>query len=149
MAASFMILTVTLLAVTNIKIFAFTEAIQKGVPYISDVLFDKDGKASIFFAAPIRDKDQKILGVLRMSYDASILQDTIKANTSAVGLLSYPVLYDENQFRLGDAYSSFYLYTFVAPLSDAKLADAAQRQSCPRSSSNYVSNKPDRSLQPP
>jgi sigma-B regulation protein RsbU (phosphoserine phosphatase) len=64
----------------------FKKVIETGQPYASEVEFSRTtGDASIYFSAPVRDAAGKIIGVFRIRYNASILQEYIAANVGLVG----------------------------------------------------------------
>lgn len=96
----------------------FTVPVKTGQVYTSSVQFSpKNGDPFIYFSAPIRDSNQRIVGVLRIRYDALILQRILEQDVGVLGARSYPILLDENLIRLGDTITPNLIYRSVAPLS--------------------------------
>ncbi len=56
----------------------FRQLILTGASYASGIQFKENGRANIYFSAPIRDEEGQILGVLRAEFNAGILQNTLK-----------------------------------------------------------------------
>ena len=80
----------------------FKASLKTGEPYASAAEFSQaTGVYSIFFSAPVRDENGNIIGVLRIRYNASALQDILLETNDLVGAQSYAVLFDENFLRLG------------------------------------------------
>ncbi|HWQ05513.1 MAG TPA: GAF domain-containing protein [Longilinea sp.] len=95
--------------------FAITSSTEK--PYVSPIKFSQDsGGGYIYFAAPIRNSQQQLMGVLRISYDALVFQSIVEENSGAIGTRSYPILIDENQLRIADSFTPALLYQTVSPL---------------------------------
>ena len=100
----------------------FTIPITSGQVYSSDVQFSPiNGDPYIFFSAPIRDSNQRIVGVLRVRYDAIVLQRILEQDVGALGTRSYPILVDENLLRLGDTITPNLIYHSVSSLSTSTL----------------------------
>jgi GAF domain-containing protein/HAMP domain-containing protein len=95
----------------------------KGRNYVSDVSFDLDEThPSIFFASPIFDNQGNFLGILRAEYDAHILQYLLEESTGLSGPVTYPILVDDNQLRIGDADNAANLYKTLAPLPGDRIS---------------------------
>lgn len=100
----------------------FKIPLTTGQVYISSVQFSMtNGDPFIYFSAPVRDTNQKVVGVLRVRYDALILQRIIEKDTGALGARSYPILLDENLIRLGDTITPNFLYRAVGQLSSSTI----------------------------
>ncbi len=70
-------------------------------PYISPIRFG-DGATPVFYiSAPIFGTNNKIVGVLRIKYDAGILQDLVAKSINKAGRGSFAVLFNENNLHLG------------------------------------------------
>jgi hypothetical protein len=105
----------------------FRKTLETGLPYASSVEYDHvTGKPSLYFVAPIQNANDELTGVLRIRYDALILQDLIARNTGQAGESSFAMLLDENHVRLAQGSERENIHKSVVPL-DADLV--AQLQS--------------------
>jgi putative methionine-R-sulfoxide reductase with GAF domain len=78
----------------------FNEALDTKLPYVSPVVID-EGVAGLFFSAPVRDPQGNIIGVLRLRYNAALLQAIlVDANNTANVKNSVVDLFDENHILL-------------------------------------------------
>jgi len=95
----------------------FQRPLLTGQIHASPVLFSKPGeKPYLYFTAPIRDNSQKIIGLLRVRYDAYVLQSLLAESGSQLGSRSYAMLVDENHIRLADTITPSQIYKSLAPL---------------------------------
>jgi GAF domain-containing protein/HAMP domain-containing protein len=95
----------------------FIQTVTKGQVYVSPVIFSSSNNDPyIYFAAPIRDPRQQIIGVLRMRYDAFVLQSIINESANLIGKRSYPILLDKNSMRLADALTPNLIYRTMVEL---------------------------------
>lgn len=95
----------------------FTDTVSTGLPRISPVVFsDKNDDASIYFSSPIRDARQQLIGILRIQYDAMVMQTLLEENINLIGARSYPILLDNNYLRLADTLTPNNIYRLLAPL---------------------------------
>lgn len=95
--------------------FTVTTVTEK--PYISPVLFSQKSNGSyIYFAAPIRSPQQQLIGVLRVRFDALVLQSILQESSNTNGIRSHPILIDENQLRIADSLTPSLLYRTVSVL---------------------------------
>jgi putative methionine-R-sulfoxide reductase with GAF domain len=118
----------------------FKAAIQTGQPYASEVEFSRTtGDASIYFAAPVRDESGKIIGVFRIRYNASILQEYIAANVGLVGANSYPVLLNANHVRLAEGNAPALIFKSIVPLDAATVSDLQAKLQLPPGSPQELS----------
>ncbi|MHC1741219.1 MAG: GAF domain-containing protein [Anaerolineaceae bacterium] len=92
--------------------------------YASTVEFLSGTRESyLYFIAPILTSNQSIIGYLRVSYDARILQTELENSTGLVGAHSYPVLLDENGIRLADTSNPAFIYHSIQPLDASTYAN--------------------------
>ncbi|HRV91817.1 MAG TPA: ATP-binding protein [Anaerolineae bacterium] len=98
--------------------------LETGLPFVSSVRFaPTTGDPSIYFSAPVRHSPQdEIVGVLRVRYNASILQPLIVRNNELVGPESYAILIDENHIRLAHGRNADLIFKTIVPLDPARLA---------------------------
>lgn len=98
----------------------FQEPLKSGLPYVSPVEFSPaTGKPSLYFSSPVRNSAGHIVGVLRMRYDATILQALVVQNNGLAGLDSFAVLFDEHHIRLAHGTAPEMILQAVAPLDPA------------------------------
>jgi len=117
---------------------------SNGRVFSSTVVFDTNEKPVIIFSGPIRDQSQNIVGLIRIKYDASALQQLMKDSASSLGLRSYPALYDESLIRLADAVTPEYLYKSVIPFTETqRTAIVAQKRVLDRPIDQLSTNFPD------
>ncbi len=96
----------------------FSEPVLTRTNYVSPVLFSTlNGNGYIYFSAPILDISNNVIGVLRVQYDALILQNILSSFTGLTGPRSYPILLDENLLRIADTITPNLIYKTVAPLT--------------------------------
>jgi len=102
----------------------FKATLLTGLPYASDVEYSAtSGVPSIYFAAPVRDANGKVLGIIRIRYTASILQKLIIQDTGLAGSSSYAVLLDSNHVRLAHGTDRDRVFKSIVPLEETLVAD--------------------------
>jgi GAF domain-containing protein/HAMP domain-containing protein len=102
----------------------FQQPLKTGLSYVSPVQFSPTtGKASIYFSSPIRNAAQNIVGVLRIRYDASVLQQIVSQNNDLAGEESFAVLFDENFFHLAHGVEPDTLFTGIGAPDPGRLAE--------------------------
>ena len=75
----------------------FTQAMETGFPFISDVIYSVEASAPIiFFSSPVRDETNKVVGVLLIRYNASTIQDTVSRSHPS----DLAILVDQDNLRL-------------------------------------------------
>ncbi|WP_299024905.1 GAF domain-containing protein [uncultured Thermanaerothrix sp.] len=110
----------------------FMQVIRTGRVYISPIEFNPDNKvAYIYFAVPIRNERQQIIGVLRLEYDAQIFQRLLERKLNLLGLHSYPILLDENLMRIADAMTPTHIYKFLTPPTYTQTLELAKLNRLP------------------
>lgn len=111
----------------------FKAVIQTGLPYVSPAEFSQaTGELSIFFAAPVRDANGKIVGVLRICYNAAVLQQTIIQRATKLGVEGGEfILLDENHIRLAVSGHPDMILKSVTPLRADKLAQLQAERRLP------------------
>jgi len=99
----------------------FLQPVSSGTAFASTIEFsDLNGNGYIYFSAPIKDANQQIEGILRLRFDALVLQSILEKYIGLVGQRSYPILVNENFIRIADAFRPDLLYKSVVPLTDAQ-----------------------------
>ena len=95
----------------------FIEALKTNLPYASAMrLSAKDGFGKIFFSNPVRSATGEAVGVLRLSYNATVVQQLISQQTDLAGPQSFAVLLDENYIRLAHGKNPELTFKSVVPL---------------------------------
>ena len=96
----------------------FTQAMDSGLPTVSPVTISlATGNPSIFFASPIRDRFGVKVGVLRVRYEASILQAHLLRDMDARTGRTAILLVDEHGLRLADSLRPDTVFTPLLPLA--------------------------------
>lgn len=96
----------------------FREVMQTAQPYVSFV----DARANLLtFAAPVKDERGMVLGVFRVHYYASVLQQMMVRNSGLAGPSSFAVLVDENGIILAHGDNSAANFKLLAPLPEDQL----------------------------
>lgn len=78
-------------------------------PLVSDLVM-------IFFSAPVVDKTGKIVGVLRVAYSVTGIQQLVNNQNNRVGNNSFAILLDENHIYLANSIAPGLLFKPIMPL---------------------------------
>ena len=106
----------------------FLQAINTGLPYVSPVQFSPESdQGLIFFSHPIQ-RYGVVLGVLRVSYRAQVLQHLIVASNKLAEDDAFPILLDEHNIRLAHGNDSSLIFQPITPLSAELAATLMQQQ---------------------
>jgi GAF domain-containing protein/HAMP domain-containing protein len=98
----------------------FQQVIESEEPYLSDMIISqRTGTASLYFSSPIIMNE--LVGVLRVRYDASILQDLLVRSNDLVGKDSFGVLFDDYFIHLAHGTAPETIFTTVMPLESELL----------------------------
>ncbi len=110
----------------------FSLTASTGQAKISSVEFSEDGtEGYLYFSSSIKDPRQKIIGILRIKYDALVLQTLLEEKVNLVGARSYPILLDENYLRLADTLMPNTIYRLLAPLPSTSISQLIRHQRLP------------------
>ena len=99
----------------------FTAAVGRAGPYNSPVLFYQGYEPSLYFSSAIAGPSGETLGVLRVRYNAYVLNDLVDSSRGQAGRGAFALLVDENHFRLVDNRRNELGYTLSARISDEEL----------------------------
>lgn len=125
----------------------FRETVRTGLPYVSPVIYpDLGSKASIFFAAPVRNAAGDIIGVLAAQYNADVLQQQILRQSSTAGHMgSFFILTGENNTLLAHTGNPDLMYKSSAALTPERYRELQNAGYMPadRSLEEMVFNIPD------
>ncbi len=90
--------------------------------YVSPVIFHPDsGEPYIYFSSPILSEQGEFLGVLRVRYQADVLQNLIEDKNDLAGSGSFGVLFDENHLHLAHGTASDVNFIPIIELSVDKV----------------------------
>lgn len=123
----------------------FQETISSGLPYASTVEYDSiTGRASLYFSAPVRNRDGGVIGMIRKRFDAAILQSFTTSETGLAGQGSFAVVLDENFVRIAHGANRDIIYKSIVPFTAARLAQLQNQRFMPPGAPNELStNLPD------
>ena len=96
----------------------FVGARDTNLPYVSPIeISNTTGALSIYFSAPVHDRDGKFIGILRIRYDATVIQSIVKNSGEQANLDSLSlVVFDENHIRLAHNLVPELIFKSVVPL---------------------------------
>jgi putative methionine-R-sulfoxide reductase with GAF domain len=104
----------------------FQNPLATALPFASPVLHNEtnDGTSSLFFSSSIRTARGEFLGVLRVTFDAQILQSLVTNSISREGRGVFAVLLDRNDyFQIAHSNNPELLYKSIVPLADRRLIE--------------------------
>ncbi|MCD4671294.1 MAG: cache domain-containing protein, partial [Anaerolineaceae bacterium] len=102
----------------------FRISYQLGEAYISSInflLYPLDS-SEIIFSAPIKNKSEEIIGVIRMRYSADVFKSLLQTSAMEFGDQSFPLLIDEFGIRVVDNLHPDANYRPIKPLSSFMLS---------------------------
>ncbi|MCC5606198.1 diguanylate cyclase [Nostoc sp. CHAB 5834] len=73
---------------------------------------------TVCFSSPVRNAKGEILGVLRVSYNATVVQQLVTRETERAGAKSFAILLDENNIYLAHSTAPELLFKSIVPLPD-------------------------------
>ncbi len=118
----------------------FLEPYNSGLPYVSSIEQSlTEGGLSLYFSAPVRNSSGGIVGVIRASYNAGVIQQLISQNTGLLGETSGAILLDLNGIRLADSFDPGLIMKSVAPLEPDLIADLQAQRLLPNHPINTLS----------
>ena len=109
----------------------FTIPFTEGLVYISPIQFPIYESSNIVFSSPITDDEEKVLGVLRIQYNASVFSNLVKTTEDIYGDKAYPVLLDGNGFRIVDSLHPEMMFEPVAQITEQHLYDLKKEELLP------------------
>jgi two-component system sensor histidine kinase ChiS len=99
----------------------FTQPLKTNLPYVSAMRLSATvpGLVNIYFSNPVRDATGVVIGVLRVSYNATAIQKLITRQTDLAGPKSFAVLLDEHYIRLAHGIAPELAFKSIVPLPPA------------------------------
>ncbi len=113
--------------------------------YVSPVEFDPEtGEASLYFSSPVLDPSRNVIGLLRVRYQAKVLQQFIETGSSAEENI-FGVLFDENQLHLAHSTEPAALFKLVGSPDPQLVAQLQAERRLPPGSAvkDHFTNLPD------
>ncbi|ACC82650.1 diguanylate cyclase domain-containing protein [Nostoc punctiforme] len=103
--------------------FSFVSSMKRS-PIISDLV-------TLFFSSPVRNAKGDIVGVLRVSYNATVVQQLVTRETERAGAKSFAILLDENNIYLAHSTASELLFKSIVPLPADVVTQLQQERRLP------------------
>lgn len=96
----------------------FEKPLETGLSYVSGMKRSPTipDLVTIFFSSPVRNAKGDILGVLRVSYNATVVQQLVTRQTEFAGAKSFAILLDENYIYLAHSIAPKLLFKSIVPL---------------------------------
>jgi putative methionine-R-sulfoxide reductase with GAF domain len=99
----------------------FVQPRDTGLPYVSDVRSSPvTGETSLYIAAPVRNKVGEFLGILRVRYDAKILQQLVSSQEK-LGITAFTMLISNENVLLVHTEDPQLIFRSVVPLSESEV----------------------------
>ncbi len=134
----------------------FQQAVQTGLPYVSPVSYfgTVREKVVLYFSSPVRNAEREIVGVLRVRYNAAVLQSLvgrsvavtqIEGGQSSPGVDRYAVLVDTQEYiRLAHSLDPDLILTTYAPLTSERALELQRARRLPPGALEQLStNQPE------
>lgn len=101
----------------------FRKPLKTGLPYVSPITYSPtNNTASLYFSSPVRNASGKTIGVLRIRYNAAVVQRLVTQNSDIIaGRDSFAILLDENHIRLAHGNAPELTFKSVTPLPPAQV----------------------------
>ncbi len=96
----------------------FKQPLQNGLSFVSAMKQSPTipDIVTVFFSSPVRNAKGDILGVLRVSYNATVVQQLVTRETERAGAKSFAILLDENNIYLAHSTAPQLLFKSIVPL---------------------------------
>lgn len=108
------------------------EPLRTGLPFTTVQFSPTTNKLSLYFSAPVRDANGDITGVLRIRYNAAVLQQIVTEAAGHAGLQGLElILLDENHIRLAVSDAPELILKSVVPLSANTIAQLQAERRLP------------------
>jgi diguanylate cyclase (GGDEF)-like protein len=93
---------------------------------------------TLFFSSPVRNAKGDILGVLRVLYNATVVQQLVTRQTERAGAKSFAILLDENNIYLAHSTAPELLFKSIVPLPSDVVNQLQQEGRLPNSPVNKL-----------
>ncbi|RPJ52249.1 MAG: HAMP domain-containing protein, partial [Chloroflexi bacterium] len=107
----------------------YNEEMSTGLNYASTLVQSEDtGEPVIYFSAPIRSQSGELLGVLRVRYNAVILQQLLTYKESFGAEQALSILVDDHNIMLANSEMPDLMFKSIQPLEDDQIAELQSRR---------------------
>ncbi|MBW3586589.1 MAG: HAMP domain-containing protein, partial [Cyanobacteria bacterium 0813] len=124
----------------------FQEPLKTQLPFVSSIRQSTTtpNLATLFFSSPVRDAKGNILGVLRVAYNATSVQQLVTRETERAGAKSLAVLLDDHYIHLAHSTTPELLFKSIVPLSPNVVAKLQREGRLPKTLTKELAiNLPD------
>ncbi|MEG4110995.1 MULTISPECIES: SpoIIE family protein phosphatase [unclassified Microcoleus] len=124
----------------------FQEPLKTQLPFVSSIRQSTTipNLATLFFSSPVRDAKGNILGVLRVTYNATSVQQLVTRETERAGAKSLAVLLDDHYIHLAHSTTPELLFKSIVPLSPNVVAKLQREGRLPKTiTKEFAINLPD------
>lgn len=124
----------------------FIQPLKTGLPYVSTLRFSPTAAdlVNLYFSSPVRNATGEMIGVLRVSYNATVVQQLVSLQTGLAGPNSFAILLDEYHIRLAHGIRPASAFKTVVPLKPAVLKQLQAEKRLPDLPADQLStNLPD------
>lgn len=113
----------------------FQKPLQTGLSFVSSMKKSPTipDLVTLFFSSPVRNAKGDILGVLRVSYNATVVQQLVTRETEQAGAKSFAMLLDENNIYLAHSIAAKLLFKSIVPLPADVVTQLQQEGRLPNS----------------
>jgi diguanylate cyclase (GGDEF)-like protein len=107
----------------------FKKPLETGLSYVSGMKKSPiiPDLVTLFFSSPVRNAKGNILGVLRISYNATVVQQLVTRETERAGAKSFAILLDENNIYLAHSTAPELLFKSIVPLPLALVTELQRK----------------------
>lgn len=119
----------------------FTQPLETGLPYVSAMRLSPTvpGLVNLYFSSVVRKATGKAVGVLRVSYNATVVQQLITQQTGLAGPNSFAILLDENYIRLAHGTTPELNFKSIVPLPNTLVKQLQNEGRLPKLSTAELS----------
>ncbi|WP_071191427.1 diguanylate cyclase [Trichormus sp. NMC-1] len=113
----------------------FKKPLQTGFSFVSSMKLSPTipDLITLFFSSPVRNAKGDILGVLRVSYNATVVQQLVTRQTERAGAKSFAILLDENNIYLAHSTAPKLIFKSIVPLPIDVVTQLQQQGRLPNS----------------
>ncbi|MGI2905618.1 diguanylate cyclase domain-containing protein [Tolypothrix sp. VBCCA 56010] len=96
----------------------FKKPLQTGLCFVSSMKRSPTipDLVNLFFSSPVRNAKEDILGVLRVSYNATVVQELVNRETERAGAKSFAILLDKHNIYLAHSTAPQLIFKSLVPL---------------------------------
>jgi len=124
----------------------FTEPRQTQLSFASNIKQSPTipDLVTLFFSSPVRNARGEILGILRVAYNATVVQQLVTRQTERAGAKSFAILLDEHYIHLAHSTAPQLLFKSIVPLPPNLVSQLQEEGRLPDSpAQELATNLPD------